>query len=547
MKTFKMLMCCLMLAGVTCYAQNSGNVGESSFDKMLHSFSVQYNNCIHFPARFDYHCDPSLGWTSIPSYGNEYSLGYELIFKSGFGFGLDVTKGLVGLNAKSNGQWPIRYSSNNALDYVNLLEVDYWSVKAKATYSRILTDRIMLNTAVGLSFPFYTPMFITYERSFNNSIYDYTTDALFLNNNDCIRNWVPDLLLGVNFLFHTKRNPRNNFIVGCNFNAGFVPRYSGHFSLSGSVDQHDCDIKYGSSYFGINFGYSFIGFDKTFNRNKYRQELDYSTFDFNKAVHIVSLQMNNGLAVGGKAIWEGPVKPVINTAYSPSLSLKYSCLIRKGFGLSVSVPIGLFRSQGTISLQGVVPSDTIWANGTVGGNDSENGLSLVEPYCGLSLQASYARQIHRNVFMQCDLGLSVQHLLNDHAFGTASVDENGLVVFSEEMNACIGNPYELTAEERIPFAHENIQHHSYVDWFPNICGGISFAVHGKNPYHNFVFGLNFNVDYTTRYSYNYRTLQTFPEKYKSYGKIDFNMTTIGLHIGYQFMTGKQVKLQEKGM
>lgn len=153
MKTFKMLMCCLMLAGFS-YAQDSGNVGKSSFDKVLHSFSVQYNNCIHFPAHFDYHCDPTLGWKSIPSYGNEYSLGYEMISKSGFGFGLDITKGLLGLDAQTNDQWVSRYSSKNALDYVNLLEVDYWAVKAKATYSRILTDRIMLNTTIGLSFPF---------------------------------------------------------------------------------------------------------------------------------------------------------------------------------------------------------------------------------------------------------------------------------------------------------------------------------------------------------------------------------------------------------
>ncbi len=544
MKTFKMLMCCLMLAGFS-YAQDSGNVGKSSFDKVLHSFSVQYNNCIHFPAHFDYHCDPTLGWKSIPSYGNEYSLGYEMISKSGFGFGLDITKGLLGLDAQTNDQWVSRYSSKNALDYVNLLEVDYWAVKAKATYSRILTDRIMLNTTIGLSFPFYIPTFITYERSSYNSINDDLTEDLFLNNDDCIRNWAPDLLLGVNFLFHTKRNPRNNFIVGCNFNAGFVPRYSGYFTLSESADQHDCDIKYGSSYFGINFGYSFIGFDKTFNRKKHRQESEYSTFDFNKAVHAVSLQMNNGLAVGGKALWEGPVKPVVHTTYSPSLSLKYSCLIRKGFGLSVSVPIGLFRRKGTISLQGVVPSDTLWANGTVGGNDSENGLSLLEPYCGLSLQASYVRQIHRNVFMQCDLGFSVQHLLYDHVFGTASTDDNGIVTFSDEMYAYIGNLYGLTADERIPFAREHLQCDSEVGWFPNICGGISFMVHGKNPCHNFVFGLNFNVDYTTRFSYDYMTLPTFPEKYKSFGRIAFNMTTIGLHLGYQFMTGKRVKWQDK--
>ncbi len=546
MKTLKMLMCCLMLAGISCYAQDSGRVGKSSFDKVLHSFSVQYNNCLQFPARFDYHCNSSLGWSPSLSYGNEYSIGYELISKSGFGFGLDVTKGLVGLNAKTQGQWSIRYASNYALDYVNLLEVDYWAVKAKATYSRVLTDRVMLNAAVGLNFPFYTPMFVTYISAPYNNLDGNTDESLFLNNDDCVRNWVPDLLLGVNFLFHTKRNPRNNFIVGCNFNASFLPRYSGYFALSESVDRHDCDIKYGSSYVGVNFGYSFVGFDKTFDRKKHRQESEYRTFDFNSAVHAVSLEMNNGLAVGGNARWEGPITPVVHTTYSPSLSLKYSCMIRKGFGLSVSVPLGLFRRQGTISLQGVVPSDTVWTNGTVGGNDSENGLSLSSPYCGLSLQASYARQIHRNVFMQCDLGFSVQQLLYNHEFGSTSYDENGMVVLSDEGFSYIGNPYELIADETIPFAREHVQYSpDVVCYLPNICGGISFMVHGKNPCHNFVFGLNFNVDYTTRISYNYTTLPNFPQKYYSFGLINFNMTTVGLHVGYKFMTGKQVKWQDK--
>lgn len=54
-------LCCLMLAGISCYAQDSGNVGKPSFDKVLHSFSVQYNNYIHFPAHFDYHCAPLSG------------------------------------------------------------------------------------------------------------------------------------------------------------------------------------------------------------------------------------------------------------------------------------------------------------------------------------------------------------------------------------------------------------------------------------------------------------------------------------------------------
>ena len=72
-------------------------------------------------------------------------------------------------------------------------------------------------------------------------------------------------------------------------------------------------------------------------------------------------------------------------------------------------------------------------------------------------------------------------------------------------------------------------------------GSVNFLVHGKNPSHNFVFGLNFNVDFTKRMSFVYSTIQSFPAKYQSSGRMLLNMTTIGLNIGYQFMAGKTHK------
>jgi hypothetical protein len=76
-------------------------------------------------------------------------------------------------------------------------------------------------------------------------------------------------------------------------------------------------------------------------------------------------------------------------------------------------------------------------------------------------------------------------------------------------------------------------------WIPNLSGSVNFLVHGKNPSHNFVFGLNFNVDFTKRMSFVYSTIQSFPAKYQSSGRMSLNMTTIGLNIGYQFMAGKK--------
>lgn len=535
--------------GFSCYAQDSNKARKSSFNKVLHSFSLQYNNCIHFPGKFDFHCDPSQGWTPLWGYWNEYALGYEVISKSGFGFGIDLSKGLFGIRAKEQDITSKRslsiYSFSTARDFLDPLDYDYWAVKMKATYSRILTDRIMLNAAIGFNIPFYLLDYVNFSyRSLTaNNIHEYYAHELYLDNKSCICKWMPDFLFGVNFLFHTKRNPRNNFIIGCNANVGFVPRFKGYFSLSEPFDRHDCDISYGSSYIGLNFGYSFIGFDKTFYRRIHRLESEHQTFDFNKAVHAISVQYNNGLAVGGKVIDQtGPIDPIVSKTYSPDVKLKYSCLVRNGFGLSVSLPIGLFRCLESYSLVGVVPYDTVWANGTVGGNYSEDGLFVNDPYAGLILQASYARQIHRNIYMQCDLGISFLPFFYGVDFGMSRIDEEtGTIQFTDTMYSAIGNLEELNRNQQVIYAYALGMFHDKTNWIPNLSGDISFVVHGKNPCHNFVFGLNFNVDFTKRVTFDYQTVPTFPEKYKSSGQIFLNMTTIGLHIGYQFMTGKQKK------
>lgn len=93
--------------------------------------------------------------------------------------------------------------------------------------------------------PFYSEEgFVVYEEYMNDAGEWELAKYLSVDNSDCHRKFIHDLSLGMNFLFHTRRNPRNNFVFGVNTNIGFVPRYSGFFSLKKpfTEDVKDCDI-----------------------------------------------------------------------------------------------------------------------------------------------------------------------------------------------------------------------------------------------------------------------------------------------------------------
>ena len=430
-----------------------------------------------------------------------------------------------------------------SIGYFNPLNIDYVGLKLKATYMQSLTDYLFANYNIGLSFPLYLPRFFAFINY--DDMFITPNSVLYIANSSCHRKWVPDLTFGVDFLWHRKRNPRSNFIVGVNVNLGFVTRYKGYFSLGAPFNQYDCDIAYGSTFVGLNFGYAFVGLPKTFDRKKHRKSIEPTTFDFTKPIHAVSLQLNNGIAIGGKTIdREGPITPKIDNTYTPELSLKYSCTFAKGFGFSIGIPFGLFFRKGHVTLEGVVPADTVWANGAVGWHDSDNIIFALNSFSGFSIQASYLKPIHDKMLMQCELGLSVKPLVKsaqdiEDDFGQFITYPDGSIYFSECYIDCIYNPSDYSTG--IQYGLSKLYCHQEGYWIPNLSGSVNFLVHGKNPSHNFVFGLNFNVDFTKRMSFVYSTIQSFPAKYQSSGRMLLNMTTIGLNIGYQFMAGKKHK------
>ena len=533
----------VLIIGTMAHAHND-TIGKRPFsDKTIHSFTIQYNNVIRPKGHFDYHCDPSLGWAPLISYGNELSLGYQFTTKSGFGGSAELMSDIFGLRFLNKVYSEILIDKNPdmSIGYFNPLNIDYVGLKLKATYMQSLTDYLFANYNIGLSFPFYLPRFFAFINY--DDMFITPNSVLYIANSSCHRKWVPDLTFGVDFLWHRKRNPRSNFIVGVNVNLGFVTRYKGYFSLGAPFNQYDCDIAYGSTFVGLNFGYAFVGLPKTFDRKKHRKSIEPTTFDFTKPIHAVSLQLNNGIAIGGKTIdREGPITPKIDNTYTPELSLKYSCTFAKGFGFSIGIPFGLFFRKGHVTLEGVVPADTVWANGAVGWHDSDNTILALNRFSGFSIQASYLKPIHVTMLMQCELGLSVKPLVKsaqdiEDDFGQFITYPDGSIYFSECYIDCIYNPSDYSTG--IQYGLSKLYCHQEGYWIPNLSGSVNFLVHGKNPSHNFVFGLSFNVDFTKRMSFVYGTIQSFPAKYQSSGRMSLNMTTIGLNIGYQFMAGKK--------
>ncbi|MDR2868178.1 MAG: hypothetical protein LBV46_01385, partial [Bacteroidales bacterium] len=353
-----------------------------------------------------------------------------------------------------------------------------------------------------------------------------------VNNDDCPRKFVPDLATGINFLFHSKNNPRHNFILGFNMNIGFIPRYKGYYSVTPpDFTKKDCAISYTSTYFGFNIGYEFRTFPKPIHKTKaYRKKQSYNSFDNTQPIHSFGFNFSNGVSIDPELKNQGVVSLATIGSYVPELVLKYSCAIRKGWGVTAEVPIGFFSRRYMVGFEGGVPSDTVWANGVVGAGQP-GFFEFKSPYIGLSLKASYLASIHKNMFIQPEVGIkflpfifSSKHWYIDEASGEQ-------VIFDE--NATYGLVY-MHCDPVISSA-------SY--FVPDITFALNFMVHGKNPQNNFVFGLNVNIGLMDRIHFVYKTTDVLPAYAQSSGEFGWRMSSIGFHIGYQFMKGKEKMIE----
>ena len=495
--------------------------------KITHAFSIQYENCIAPKAKFDYLNDPERSYKPIVGYGQEWRLRYDLIFPAGFGIALELVEGNNGYRhelAYSDGMKG-RAGINDHMWILNPFYFHYWGVNLKGTYIYSMGSRAFLQPELGLNFSFYP----TFEADFINE--DQLHDRLYhlyFNNDACYRRFCPDLTMGINFLLHTKRDPRNNFVIGINANIGFVPRYKGWYSVRDPYTENvkDADITIGSTYVGFNLGYEFISVPKLYDRKEFRKELEYyMSFNPEKTIHSFSATFNNAMAFYGQRSQQsrGPIAPSTSLSYTSELEIKYNVTFPKGWGLSVGVPIGIFRRVLYFDLHGVVPSDTVWSNGAIGSSTSEGEFHFISTYSGITLKASYWRDIHRNVSIQPEIGIKILPLLHPVSHWD----------FDGDLRPKILSPENGTGEDIYYLEFEpEIQGRSY--FIPQLTCAINFLVHGKRPHSNFIFGFNATIDFSKRMIVRYHSVPDFPSQYDSFGSISWDMSNIGLHIGYQF-------------
>ena len=222
---------------------------------------------------------------------------------------------------------------------------------------------------------------------------------------------------------------------------------------------------------------------------------------------------------------QGSFSPNPNSGFVPELNLKYSLSIKNGFGFTVEIPVGLFQRYVFYDLGMIIPADTIWADGKAIGSGMPTASGVSVPYMGLSLKFSYLAQIHRNMFIQPEAGIKFVPFI----FPISSFEQEGPLAENIYYNYEDGSPSDIVWLHDKP----SLSHKSY--FVPDITFAVNFMVHGKKPHHNFIFGINANIGFADRMSFNYHTTEVIPSHLQSSGKYGWKSSYIGFHLGYQFM------------
>jgi len=517
-------------------------------NKIIHSFGLQYNNAFHAKGKFEYKNAPDyyIGGHSCISYGREYIVKYNLTFPSGWGITAEFVAGNRDfMTWRINGETGKRmymyslwsYSLRPFLDYT------YYGGQIKASYMYRLHEKITIQPEVGIKL-------LKYVREIGwgktNSVFepDELGNPVLINqwrwfdlSNEYVpKRFIPELTAGINFLFHTKRDPRHNFVLGINGTLGFVDRYTGWQRFT-PTEEIDVSMKYGSSFFALNLGYEFTGFKTPIYKTKeYRKariaSMHFETFDFSKPVHSVGIYFTSGFSLKARIKNKhGQFCPDISSSYVPELNLRYSLSIKNGLGFTVEIPIGLFNRNIYYPLGLLFSPDTVWANGNAIGSGISSWSTVSIPYIGATLKFSYFAQIHRNIFIQPEAGIKFMPFV----FPVKSWDIESPIAENIHYIDIDGNTTDVIWLHDKPFI--SINHYA----IPDITLAVNFMVHGKNPQHNFIFGINTNIGMMDRLSFNYHTTDVIPAHLQSSGKYGLKSSYIGFHVGYQFMTGKYTR------
>jgi len=510
--------------------------------KPVHSFKFYFNNAIYSKTKFtNQNPNPTQGWDPLVSHGVEWTIGYNVMFHSGFGFSFDVMVASFmprfkdrPNDFKNGGTW-YRAMINPLLG-----NIDYFGFSTKVSYINKITPFLFIHPKIGLKFPYYPSRRHLYFNEFiqDNVIKD---NYMYFETVNSTRMFIPDLVTGIDFLFHTKRNPRNNFMLGLNLNLGFKPRYKGYYSITPPFSdiEKDCDISIGSTFFGINIGYQFIGLPKTYDRKAVKQEhrsrSQFKTFDFNQPIHSFGFVVNIGGNYPNTYI-QSDIKtdPDYLPSFGgwstyifvPDLSIKYNCALNKGWGIGIDIPLGLMIKTWIISPPfNLLPTDTIYFENeiilTTEGKAQEYKYHFL--YSGLTIMASYLAPIHPQMFIHPQIGVKFVPFLKNRKF--------------DDIKAIVEDPRE-EYPQNIEYAIVKIDMPRKNNAVPDLFIALNFLVNGKkNKTHNFIFGINAQFCFVDRVKVSYQTTSVIPAESQSNGWVNFRSTSVGLHLGYMFLRG----------
>ena len=506
--------------------------------KIMHTVVFEFNNALYFKGKMTEHPYQDLGYETRMTYGTEWILKYNLTFKSGIGLSLEAVKGTCNYEFKSRydgdkhlvgwGQTPFNYLMED------ILTKDRLGFNIKMSYRYDINRWLAILPEIGVQMLYYMPITTgiatipMYENPDGTWSEVDLLQYLHYDNDLNKRHFFPDLSTSFNFLFHKKNDPKHNFTVGLNTNICFISRYNGRYGATPPFEEPDCYFTLKSSYMGLRFGYSYSSFSKPIHKTKdYRQKEPYTSFDLHKSIHSIGLSFSGGFSINHKfKNAKGLLKPGLLSYGVAELNLKYSCLIKKGWGLTVEIPFGIFQRMVFQGIGGGVPIDTVWSNGVVGwGYGNETGIKTY--YSGFSLKAANVVNVHRNVMLQSEVGVKWLPFIIPAKWWL--IDESvGEFVISDG-----------TETEKLVYMNcmPSISAASYA--VPDLAFSFNVLVHGKNPVHNFVFGINGNISFMDRFHFKYQTTDVLPAHLQSSGEFGWRMSSIGFHIGYQWIAGKK--------
>ena len=513
---------------------------KKTYSKLIHSVAFEFNNTLYFKGKMTEHPYLDLGYETRMTYGTEWLLKYNLTFKSGFGISLEAVKGSCHYEfySRFTKDKKITHWGFTPLGYIfNMLDVDRLGFNLKVSYRYDINPWLAILPEIGVQMLNYelkrtsistAPIYVNPDGTLSEGD---MIQYLQYDNASNKRNFFPDISTSFNFLFHKKNDPRHNFTIGLNTNFCFIPRYNGWYSVTPPFEEVDCNFTLKTNYVGLRFGYFYSSFPKPINKTKeYRKKEPTTRFDLQKPTHSIGLLFSGGFAVRYHTKnTKGLLRVDANSKHSefvPELVLKYSYAIKKGWGITAELPFGFFQRWTYHSLFFYVPEDTVWANGVIG-SGINNFLEIKTYYLGFALKASNLVNVHRNISLHSEAGVKWLPFIIPAKWWDIDESVGEFVIFDGTETEKLVYMNCLPVISAASFA------------IPDLAFSFNVLVHGKNPANNFVFGINGNISFIDRFHFKYQTTDVLPAHLQSSGEFGWRMSSIGFHIGYQWMTGKK--------